>query len=132
MSEEIALDASAYLNALFDTSARGEEIRGRLGQATRWLVPEFFDLECLNYCRKSEPGPNREAKIDLVARGLQNSLIDRVETYEFLPRIIQLLPNVTAFDAAYVVTAEAYEVPLITSDHRLSLTPGPRCDFVVF
>jgi predicted nucleic acid-binding protein len=86
----------------------------------------------MNYCRKSEPGPNRAAKIDLVARGLQNSLIDRVETYEFLPRIIQLLPNVTAFDAAYVVTAEAYQIPLITSDHRLSRSPGPRCDFVVF
>jgi len=132
MSEEIALDASAYLNALFEISARGEEIRGRLSLATRWLVPEFFDLECLNYCRKSEPGPSREAKIDLVARGLQNSLIDRVETYEFLPRISQLLANVTAFDAAYVVTAEAYEVPLITSDRRLSRSLGPRCDFMVF
>jgi predicted nucleic acid-binding protein len=67
-----------------------------------------------------------------VARGLQNSLIDRVETYEFLPRIIQLLANVTAFDAAYVVTAEAYEVPLITSDRRLSRSLGPRCNFMVF
>ncbi len=132
MSEEIALDASAYLNALLEISARGEEIRGRLSRATRWLVPELFDLECLNYCRKCAPGPNRKAKIDLVTRGLQNTLIDRVETYEFRPRIIQLLANVTAFDAAYVVTAEAYQIPLITSDRRLSRSPGPRCDFVVF
>lgn len=132
MSEEIVLDASAYLNALFDISARGDGIRGRLDQATRWLVPEFFDLECLSYCQKSEPGPIRDVKVELVARGLKNSLIDRVETYEFLPRITQLLPNVTAFDAAYVVTAEAYHVPLITSDHRLSRSPGPRCDFSIF
>jgi predicted nucleic acid-binding protein len=59
------------------------------------------------------------------------SLLDRVETWEFVPRIVQLLPNLTTFDAAYVVTAEAYGVPLLTSDQRLSRAPGPRCEFLV-
>ena len=131
MREAIVLDASAFIDSLTDVGSRGDELRSVLESTSRWIVPEFFDLECVAACRRLPVGPDREALLAAVVAALGVSLLDRVETWEFVPRIVQLLPNLTTFDAAYVVAAEAYGVPLLTSDCGLSATPGPRCEFLV-
>lgn len=131
MREAIVLDASAYIDALTDPTPQGDAIRTVLESTSRWIVPEFFDLECIAACRRLPPGPGRDLRTALVMSALQVSLLDRVETWEFVPRIVQLLSNVTTFDASYVVTAEAYGVPLLTSDQRLRRASGPRCEFLV-
>ncbi len=131
MREAIVLDASAFIDALTDEGPRGDVLRSVLESTSRWIVPEFFDLECIAACQRIPVGPGRDARLAKVVTALGVSLLDRVETWQFVPRIVQLLPNLTTFDAAYVVTAEAYGVPLMTSDQRLSRAPGPRCEFLV-
>lgn len=39
----------------------------------------------------------------------------------------ELRGNLTAYDAAYVAAAEAYECPLLTTDGRLARASGLRC-----
>ena len=131
MREAIVLDASAFIDSLTDPGPRGDGLRSALESAPRWIVPEFFDLECIAACRRLTPGPERDIRLATVVSALGVSLLDRVETWEFVPRIVQLLPNLTTFDAAYVVTAEAYGAPLLTSDQRLRRAPGPRCEFLI-
>lgn len=131
MREAIVLDASAFIDSLANDGPRGDELRSVLETTSRWIVPEFFDLECIAACRRLPSGIGRDLLLARVVAALGVSLLVRVETWEFVPRIVQLLPNVTTFDAAYVVTAEAYGVPLLTSDQRLSRAPGPRCEFLV-
>lgn len=46
-------------------------------------------------------------------------------------RVWALRPNVTAYDACYVALAESLGCPLATLDHRLSLAPGCRCEFLL-
>jgi len=48
----------------------------------------------------------------------------------FEDRIWQLRRNLTCYDAWYVATAEALEIPLATLDRRLARAPGPRCIIV--
>ncbi|WP_233515142.1 PIN domain-containing protein [Marinitenerispora sediminis] len=43
-------------------------------------------------------------------------------------RVWELRHHLTAYDAAYVAVAEARECPLVTSDARLAVAPGVRCD----
>lgn len=45
----------------------------------------------------------------------------------FLPRVWELRENLTASDAAFVATAEALGVPLLTADRRLATATGLRC-----
>jgi predicted nucleic acid-binding protein len=41
-----------------------------------------------------------------------------------LPRIWDLRPNLTAYDATYVALAEALDAPLLTCDRRIARAPG--------
>lgn len=131
-TDAIVLDASAYIQSLTQPLGAGAVIRTRLEHSTRWIVPGFFDLECLAVCQRFPQGRQREEVTDRVVVALAVSLLERVDVHPFLPRIRQLIPNVTSFDAAYVVTAEAYRAPLLTCDQRLSRAFGPRCEFEVF
>jgi predicted nucleic acid-binding protein len=47
-------------------------------------------------------------------------------------RMWELRHNMTAYDAAFVVLAEALTVPLITCDARLARAPGHRATVEVF
>ena len=48
-----------------------------------------------------------------------------------MARCWELRHAVTMYDAAYVALAEALQVPLVTTDGRLSRAAGPRCTFEV-
>lgn len=44
-----------------------------------------------------------------------------------LARCWELRENVTIYDASYIALAEAFNIPLVTSDQRLQRATGPRC-----
>jgi predicted nucleic acid-binding protein len=35
--------------------------------------------------------------------------------------------NISTYDASYVALAEALDIPLMTTDHRLARAAGPYC-----
>lgn len=45
-----------------------------------------------------------------------------------LERCWELKHNLSSYDAAYVALAEMYGTTLLTSDQRLTRSPGIRCD----
>lgn len=47
-------------------------------------------------------------------------------------RVWELRHNLTAYDATFVVLAEALDVPLVTCDRRLGSAPGHRAEVEVF
>ena len=47
-------------------------------------------------------------------------------------RVWDMRENLTAYDAAYVVLAEALNAPLVTTDARLARAPGIRAAVEVY
>lgn len=121
----IVLDASAAIEFLLAT-ATGEGIRERMG-AAGWSVhaPHLIDPEVLQVlrrkCASGEVEPER-------AEGAVVDLGDlRLRRYPHGPLTAAawaLRENVTAYDGMYVALASLLDAPLVTTDERLSRTPG--------
>ena len=126
---DVVLDASAMVEMLLDEGARADEVARRLQAFDRWIVPPIFDLECMAALRRTGgAGPSR-ALLRGLPQVLHQAPIERVPTHPLNLRITELLGCVTAFDASYVVLAEALDLPLLTCDARLTRAPGLRCSF---
>ncbi len=96
------------------------------------LAPTHFDAEVANGLRNIWLAQALDDR-QFVTQSLRipRLPVSRHEWLHVLPRMLELSANMTMYDAAYVALAEAYEVPLITSDARLSRAPGTRCAFEV-
>ena len=128
---EVVLDASAMVELLVGDGGRADEVARHLLACDHWIVPPIFDLECLAALRRSGgAAPSRVALMGL-SEVLHRSPLERVPTHPLTPRIVELLGSITAFDAAYVVLAEALDLPLLTCDARLTRVTGPRCTFAL-
>jgi predicted nucleic acid-binding protein len=57
--------------------------------------------------------------------------IERFPQAALLPRAVQLMDNVTVYDALYLALAEALECSLLTSDEALAGVPGCTTTVVV-
>jgi predicted nucleic acid-binding protein len=119
------LDASAALDWLLRTPA-GQKIEARLYSRNESLhAPHLLDLEIAQVLRRLL----REQKLSLLrATQILSDLMDlRMTRYPpslLLPRIWQLRPNLSAYDAAYIALAEKLGAPLLTRDGRLSSASG--------
>lgn len=124
----IVVDASVVASALSDNGADGDRARRRLDGEDDLIAPELLDLEVVFAIRSglsAETLTKRQAQLalaDLIDLGVK-----RVSHVPLLARIWSLRDNLTPYDAAYVALAEAFDVPLVTGDRRLSQAPGPRC-----
>lgn len=127
----IVVDAGVLVAALADEGAHGELARTRL-RGQRLAAPELIDLEVLSVLRglaRSGQVTSRRAGhavADLVALPLV-----RAAHRGLAQRSWELRENLTPYDAAYVALAEALDVPLVTSDRRLSQSTGPLCSIEV-
>jgi predicted nucleic acid-binding protein len=123
----IVVDASALLEVLLRTPA-ARIIETRLFDPQETLhAPHLIDVEVAQvirrYATKGEIDDERgrAAVDDLAAFPLHRYPHDFL-----LPRVWELRSNLTAYDAVYVVLAEALEAPLLTRDRRLAASAGHR------
>lgn len=76
--------------------------------------------------RRMDDRRSNQALADLAALPLR-----RAPHVPLLARIWELRENVTVYDAAYLALAEALEALLVTSDTKLRVAPGLRCEVEV-
>ena len=119
------MDSSAVLEVLL-RSQTGLEIEKRIFSPQETLyAPHLLDLEVAQvlrrYCASGEMDAERGRE---AVRDLADIPINRYPHDVFLPRIWELRPNMTAYDAAYVALAETLPAPLLTRDTRLASAPG--------
>ncbi len=127
------LDASAGIDWLLQTPA-GQQIDGRLACRGESLhAPHLLDLEIAQTLRRLVQ--QRLVSPQRADQAMQDFLDLRLSRYPhffFLPRIWQLRPNLSAYDAAYIALSEELNATLITRDKRLLSVPGHRARIEVF
>ena len=123
----IVVDASALLELLLRTAA-APAVEARLfGPGETVHAPHLIDIEVAHVVRRYaaagdiDDDRGREAVADLADFPLHRYPHDLL-----LPRLWELRHNLTAYDAAYVVLAEALDAPLLTCDRRLAAATGHR------
>ena len=121
----IVVDASAILEILLNTPT-GSNVAARLSAPRETLhAPHLLDVEVTQVLRRYALAGNLdESRGDQALVDLGSLPIERYPHGELLERIWQLRDSLTAYDAAYVVLAEALEAPVVTCDARLSRAHG--------
>ncbi len=121
----IVVDASAILEVLLNTPTGGK-VAARLRTEGETLhAPHLLDVEVAQVLRRyALAGTLDESRGDEAIADLELLPIERYPHGELLKRIWQLRDSLTAYDAAYVVLAEALEARLVTCDARLSRAHG--------
>lgn len=121
----IVVDASAILEILLNTP-NGSKVAARLSSPGETLhAPHLLDVEVAQVLRRYALAGNLgESRADQVRADFESLPIERYPHGELLERIWQLRDSLTAYDAAYVVLAEALEANLVTCDARLSRAHG--------
>ena len=120
----IVVDASAVVDALSGLPG-GQAVRNRL-VSDELQAPTLIDYEVVNALRgmtlRGELGATRA---DDVLTDFEDLPIHRWQSADVLRRgAFRLRDRVSAYDAAYVVLAEALDCLLITRDARLARTTG--------
>jgi predicted nucleic acid-binding protein len=123
----IVVDASVLAPALADDGEDGDLARERL-RGEQLTAPELVDLEVVSTLRRAARAGrlterrSAQALADLAALPLR-----RVPHLPLLSRVWDLRDNLTAYDAAYVALAEAFNVLFLTADGPLERAAGVRC-----
>jgi predicted nucleic acid-binding protein len=121
----MVIDASAVLDLLLGSGA-AESVSSRI-ENTALHAPELIDLEVLQVLRRYRlhEGLSR-SRAEEALEDFSAIRIQRHRHRLYLARIWELHENLTAYDAAYVVLAEALQAPLLTSDRKLAQSSGHR------
>jgi predicted nucleic acid-binding protein len=126
----IVVDSSALVEILAEKE-RADELRTLAEGDLEWLVPEHFVLEVVSAVRGLWLGGHLERSTFQAAVSRVEALpIEVWPSKPLLPRIVELAPNATPYDAAYVALAERLDAPLLTTDDKLARMPGVRCRFL--
>jgi len=129
----IVLDASAAIDWLLQTAA-GQRIEKRIYSRGETLhAPHLIDLEVAQVLRRlvrQEVISSRRA--EEAVGDLLDLRLARYPHFALLPRICQLRPNYSAYDAASIVLAENLGAPLVTWDTRLASASGHAAPIELF
>lgn len=127
----IVVDSSAMVSALVDREARGDWVRDVLRHGAIG-APAHMRFEAANVIRRMVvTDAITHADAHDAQRELASAPVLEWAFREVAGRVVELWPNVTAYDAAYVAMAEALDMPLLTLDERLSRAAGPQCAFLL-
>ncbi|RDI63811.1 type II toxin-antitoxin system VapC family toxin [Nocardia pseudobrasiliensis] len=124
----IVVDASVFVHALLDEAVTGQQCRKALESDDRWIAPQHWTVEVLSVVRRLlRAGKIADGRAADAVAALEKLDPEVPLTRVLVPRIWELRGNLTAYNAAYVAAAEAYDCELLTTDVRLSRAPGVRC-----
>jgi predicted nucleic acid-binding protein len=127
----VVVDASAVAAAFLDRGPDGTWARGQLAGSSL-AAPTHMLVEVSNVFRRAVLSGIVGRDVAALAHVDLVQLSVTVFPFEPLaPRVWELHPSVTAYDAGYVALAEALDVPFVTLDRRLSRASGPTCEFLL-
>jgi predicted nucleic acid-binding protein len=123
----IVVDASALLEFLLQTSL-GARVEARLfGEEDELHAPHLLDVEIAQGLRRLvRTGEVSSGRAEEAIADLTDLDLHRHAHLDLLDRAWKLRDNISAYDAMYVVLAEAIEAPIITCDGPLGKAHGHR------
>jgi len=128
----LVIDASVLANALLDDGTAGAQARTELAADDRWAAPNHIFVEVLSVIRGRLLGRKITLeRADDAVTALDELAMDTIDPARLVARMWELRSNITAYDAAYVATAELQACPLLTGDRRLARSRGVRCEIRV-
>jgi predicted nucleic acid-binding protein len=114
----IVIDSSAMVDALVDEPVNPELLALLADEELH--APALLDFEVASALRGHALGGRLDQlRLDEAVEDFGALAIDRHPMTGLLGHVLDLRGNLTAYDAAYVVLAQALEAPLVTADARL-------------
>jgi len=127
----IVIDSSVVVAALIDRGPVGQWAEGVL-MSGPLCAPHLMPVEAANVLRRSASAGDISTDVASLAHQDLTSLPVELFPYDLCaPRVWDLRPTITTYDAWYVAVAEIIGARLATLDFRLSRAPGSRCEFVL-
>lgn len=125
----LVVDASCLYEVVAGTE-RAEAIRERMAADADQVAPHVIDVEVFAVIRRHHLLGHLDATAASQAvDDLRDWPGERVGHRPFLARAWDLRATVRGSDAMYVALAEAFDAVLVTLDGRLTIAPGPTCEF---
>lgn len=117
----LVLDASVLIELLVP-ARRAPAVHALLrGDEGSWHVPHLADVEVAQVLRRFERrGVLDSQRAETALQHLAQLDLVRHDHEPFLPRIWAHRHNLSAYDAAYLVLAEAFQAQLVTADRGLA------------
>jgi predicted nucleic acid-binding protein len=126
------VDASLVIGLL--ANRRSDEVlRKRLSEPRSLHAPHLLDAEVASGIRGLLLGKRLAA--DRAATMISDFAALRIVRHAMTPlldRILELRANLSAYDAAYVATAEALDLPLLTRDARVARAVGHQAKVQIY
>jgi predicted nucleic acid-binding protein len=115
----IVIESSAIVDALVDDPANPELLA--LIADSDLHAPALLDYEVASALRGHALGGTLpEARLDDATEDFSALRIERYPLSMMLRDVLDLRDNFTVYDAAYVVLAQALDLPLVTADAKLT------------
>lgn len=128
----IVLDASCLLELLLQRPGKKIISQRLVDHGEELCAPSLIDVEVCHVLRRySRLGELSARRGGEAIDELADFPLERYPHTLLLPRIWQLRNNLTAYDAAYVVLAEALNAVLLTCDKKLAKVTGHRATIEV-
>ncbi len=127
---EYVVDASAAVDALRRKDAVGIALRKRIAEAV-CHAPHLIDAEVGNVLRLAVRRAEITEQTGRTNLRALTSMIDHryPHTGPLAERAWELRDTISYYDGLYVALATVLDVPLLTSDIRLTKAPGLSCAF---
>jgi predicted nucleic acid-binding protein len=127
-------DASLLVDALTNPDPLGERAADALlvGPDDDLVAPAVVDLEVTSALRGLVLGHSLPVSVARAAlTDFIRMPIDRIGMTDLLERVWDLRANATAYDAAYLALAEAFDATLVTTDEKFEGIANRRCDIMI-
>ena len=119
------VDASVVVELLLRGEESGPAWPRLLGEQGPWHAPSLLDVEVLQTLRRYQTRNEiLTTQAEEAVATLRSLPLLRYPHEPMIPRIWALRHALSAYDAAYVVLAEALRAPLVTLDARLAASHG--------